>query len=131
MVSFLLIKGANPTQLTIDQYTPLQLAVQHHAFDILEILLNQPKVDVNQMTDNGTALHLAVRNEDVKCLEMLLRYDASIEVVDNQGRVVRDVCKDKKIEGILARKAEMGKLVTPCIAKGAVYRVSQTTKRLK
>ena len=32
VVSFLLIKGANPSVLTIDQYTPLQLAVVHHSF---------------------------------------------------------------------------------------------------
>ena len=64
MVSFLLIKGSNPTLLTIDQYTPLQLAVQHRSLDILTLLLSQKKIDVNQVTAKGTALHLAAINED-------------------------------------------------------------------
>ena len=34
-VSFLLIKGANPCAVTIDQYTPLQLAVLHHSEEIV------------------------------------------------------------------------------------------------
>ena len=62
LVSFLLIKGANPAILTIDNYTPLQLAVQHHYPEILEMLLNQITLDINQVTIHGSALHLAVRN---------------------------------------------------------------------
>lgn len=30
IVAFLLIKGTNPKAPTLDGYTPLQLAVQHH-----------------------------------------------------------------------------------------------------
>lgn len=68
IVSFLIIKGADPTVLTIDNYTPLQLAVQHHSPEIITLLLEQKKIDVNQVTKRGTALHLAVINEDKKCL---------------------------------------------------------------
>lgn len=68
IVSFLIIKGANPTILTIDNYSPLQLAVQHHSPDIITLLLEQKKIDVNQITKRGTALHLAVINEDKKCI---------------------------------------------------------------
>lgn len=68
MVSFLIIKGANPTILTIDYYTPLQLAVQHRSPDIMNLLIEQKKIDINQVTKRGTALHLAVINEDKKCL---------------------------------------------------------------
>ena len=62
IVSFLIIKGANPTVLTIDEYTPLQLAVQHHSISIMKLLLQQKKLDINQVTKRGTALHLAVVN---------------------------------------------------------------------
>lgn len=68
IVAFLLIKGTNPTAITLDGYTPLQLAVLQHDPAIVSLLLEQPKLDPNQMTSHGTALHLAVRNEDVKCL---------------------------------------------------------------
>jgi ankyrin repeat protein len=62
LVSFLLIKGASLTKVTIDQYSPLQLAVQHHSSAIVSLLLEQPNFNVNQVTKHGTALHLAVRN---------------------------------------------------------------------
>lgn len=68
IVSFLLIKGASTTKLTIDHYSPLQLAVQHHSAEIVALLLQQPNFNLNQTTTHGTALHLAVRNEDLKCI---------------------------------------------------------------
>ena len=83
IVSFLIIKGADPSILTIDGYSPLQLAVQHRSPDIMTLLLAQKKVDVNQLTPRGTALHLAVANEDRVCLEMLLRNQADIDVLNN------------------------------------------------
>ena len=73
IVSFLIIKGANPTTLTLDDYSPLQLAVQMRSKEIMECLLHQKKLDVNQVTSKGSALHLAVINEDVSCLEILLQ----------------------------------------------------------
>ena len=39
MVSFLIIKGANPTILTIDEYSPLQLAILHRSPIIINLLL--------------------------------------------------------------------------------------------
>lgn len=42
-----------------------------------------------------------------------------------------DISQNEKIKGILARKAEMGKMPKPTITKGAVYRVTSTTFRLK
>jgi ankyrin repeat protein len=82
----LLIKGAIPSIQTIDDYTPLQLSIQHHAHSIAEVLLSHHKIDVNQVTAHGTALHLAVKNEDVRCIELLLQNDADIEVQDQDGK---------------------------------------------
>lgn len=62
MVSFLIIKGANPTILTIDEYSPLQLAVLHRSPIIMNLLLQQKKIDINQVTKNGSALHLSMIN---------------------------------------------------------------------
>lgn len=68
IVSFLIIKGADPRVLTLDEYTPLQLAVQHHSPSIIKLLLEQKKLDINQVTSRGSAIHLAVLNEDIRCL---------------------------------------------------------------
>jgi ankyrin repeat protein len=59
IISFLLIKGANPALPTADDFTPLQLAVLAHSPDLLALLLQQSRIDVNQLTSRGTALHLA------------------------------------------------------------------------
>ena len=59
------MKFTNPTTLTIDEYTPLQLAVVHRNILIVRILLGQPKVDPNKITTHGTALHLAAYHHSV------------------------------------------------------------------
>lgn len=82
VVTFLLIKGANPRLHTVHEYTALQLAVKAHSPDILKILLEQSLVDVNEVTIWGTALHICVTIEDIKCLGVLLQYDADINAAD-------------------------------------------------
>jgi hypothetical protein len=131
VVSFLLIKGADPCAVTIDHYTPLQLAVLQHASNILEMLLQQPRADPNQTTQHGSALHLAVRNEDFRCLELLLQHEAEVDVVDGEGKTPLDICQNKQMCEVLKRKGEVGKLVVPNIAKGSLFRVGAKTKRLK
>lgn len=101
IVSFLIIKGANPTILTIDGYTPLQLAVQHHSPEIMKLLIDQKKIDVNQATKRGTALHLAVMNEDRRCVEILLQNDADIETLNPEGQTALEICKNKEIRLLL------------------------------
>ena len=78
IVSFLLIKGANPNVLTIDETTPLQLAIKLRTYEIINILLEHPKIDINQVTNVGTALHLAVANQDETSVELLLKYNVDI-----------------------------------------------------
>ena len=94
LVSFLLIKGANPTIITIDHYTPLQLSVLHHSSEITTLLLEQPNFDINQTTKHGSALHLAVRNQDVKSVELLLQNNAELDVVDSDGKYPIDPCQN-------------------------------------
>ena len=60
IVTFLLLKYTDPTVLTIDDYSPLQLAIVFRNIELVKILLSQPKVDPNRVTNHGTALHLAV-----------------------------------------------------------------------
>lgn len=83
IVSFLLIKGTDPSLPTFDDHTPLQLAVLNHSPDVLTLLLQQSRIDVNQVTTHGTALHMAAAHEDVKCIEILFQNDANTETVDN------------------------------------------------
>ena len=54
-----------------------------------------------------------------------------MDVLDGEGKVPLDLCQDDKIRGLIVRKAEVGKLPTPHIGKGQIYRVTSNTYRLK
>lgn len=47
MVEFLLIKGANSNAISLDHYTPLQLAIALKASSIFQTLVSHPKIDLN------------------------------------------------------------------------------------
>ena len=78
IVNFLMIKGAEPTILTIDDYTPLQLAIVNQSSEIATTLLEQKLTDINQNTSHGTALHLAVSLSDTKAVQLLLKNEADL-----------------------------------------------------
>jgi ankyrin repeat protein len=65
------------------------------------LLLEQKKLDVNQVTKRGTALHLAVINEDKKCLEILLKNDADISTPNMEGQTSLEICKSPDIRALL------------------------------
>jgi ankyrin repeat protein len=60
MVEFLLIKSCDPNSVSNDEYTPLQLAITLRASSIFQTLVSHPRIDLNKLTQKGTALHLAV-----------------------------------------------------------------------
>ena len=82
----MLLKHADPSILTIDEYTPLQLAIIFKNIEIVKILLPQPKVDPNKITAHGTALHLAVYHYSVELVKLLLDSGASLESKNNDNR---------------------------------------------
>jgi len=60
MVEFLLIKSADPNVVSVDEYTALQLAIAIRASSIFQTLVSHPRIDLNKVTQKGTALHVAV-----------------------------------------------------------------------
>ncbi len=56
-----------------DKITPLHAAAQIGCTDILEILLEQPTIEVNvEDTNKETPLHKAVMNNNKDCVRILL-----------------------------------------------------------
>jgi ankyrin repeat protein len=76
-----LIKSADPNVVSVDQNTPLMLAVSLSALPIFETLLRHPWIDVNKETEKGTALHIAVSMKKIVFAQKLLdnRADARIK----------------------------------------------------
>lgn len=105
--------------------------MQHHSLDIAALLLEHHGTDPSQNTQHGTALHLAARNQDIKCLRLLLQHEADVAALDSEGRTPAQVTDHPDILLALKTKASMGKMAIPKISQGNVFLVSQITYRNK
>ena len=85
IVEFLLIKSCNPNLVSLDQYTPLQLAISMHTASIFHTLINHPKIDLNAKTEKGTALHIAIRYKQLDFAKKLLECGADPDSPDVKG----------------------------------------------
>jgi ankyrin repeat protein len=85
MSQCLLAHSCDPTVVSGDQHTPLQLAIGLEAMPIFKLLLSHPKMEINQVTDKGTALHFAIKTEKWNYAQLLLDNGARPEVDNNCG----------------------------------------------
>ena len=68
-----LANGVNVNSRSEDDTTGLMLALKHHHNFIVELLLEQPSLDLNTITLSGkTALHFAAESGNVEGLRLLL-----------------------------------------------------------
>jgi hypothetical protein len=91
----------------------------------------QPKTDINQVTSQSTALHLAVLNENMECLLVLLQNGIDVDIPNSTGKRPLDICTNQDIQKLLIKKTQLVKTVVPYITKGNVYKVSSFTYNLK
>jgi ankyrin repeat protein len=100
IVSFLLMKFTDPSIETIDQYTPLQLAVVHRNLELVKMLMNQPKVDPNKLTAYGTALHLAVYHNCIPIVKYLIDNGAAVDILDKDGKKAHSLAQSNEVTQI-------------------------------
>ena len=86
MVEFLLIKSCDPNTISLDQYTPLQLAIVLKQNSIFQTLISHPKIEINQLTQKGTALHVAMRNKETDYIDKLISSGAFMDIIDSEGK---------------------------------------------
>jgi ankyrin repeat protein len=86
-VRWFLKNGADPTIRNEDGHTPFHVAVDNAKdFEILNLLLENGKVDINETTHRGrTALHIAVLNSNTATAAFLLSKEANPNVTDEDG----------------------------------------------
>lgn len=74
LVKFLLLKGANPRLVGLDEETPLHKAVRANHHDIVKLLVQADSASIGDQNENGmTALHLAAEvTNDVDKVKYLL-----------------------------------------------------------
>lgn len=89
MVTSLLKEGANVNQTDSKGWTPIMHAAHMGHFSVLQILISQPKVDVNAQEPEykRTALMLAASMGHTRCVSIIVSHrDADLTVVDSYGR---------------------------------------------
>lgn len=70
---------ADINQKTIDEWTPLQLAIQRNHLDTLKLLLEEKNIKINELTSRSSALHIAasLNNKDIVLLLLANGADSS------------------------------------------------------
>ena len=101
--------GVDVNIKTSDEWIPIQLAIRQENMKALELLVQQPLVNINICTAHGLALIMAVQTRNVNFVEILLQKDIIFSAKDHLGRTVHDVlskCSDvmtKKIEELILK----------------------------
>ena len=117
ILKFLLDKRVNCNKVTIDEWTPLQLAVYFGRVEVVEALLQSSNILINKKTKfRGTALHLACETGNLEIMKILLEKNACMSIDDHKGR--------KPIE--LAKKPEVFELWAVYSGKTQLKKYSDT-----
>ena len=89
IVKELFAYGADPNIISKDGWTPLQLAIHRTNLDsnnikfkdnflVMRIILKQDKVNINELTPKGTALHIAAKSGRIEFVQSLIELGADI-----------------------------------------------------
>ncbi|KOX77755.1 Transient receptor potential cation channel protein painless [Melipona quadrifasciata] len=85
-VKFLLEKGAKINRVNeTHNRGPIHFATENGYMDILSILLDEPTINPNLEAGQQTALHMAVKKNDLNCALLLLEKGASPNIPNNKG----------------------------------------------
>ncbi|XP_031848725.2 transient receptor potential cation channel family member painless [Nomia melanderi] len=85
-VQLLLDKGANVNRVNkVHNRGPIHFATEKGYQDVLQVLLKDPRINPNLEAGQRTALHMAVKKNDLACAQLLLEKGASPNIPNNKG----------------------------------------------
>ena len=108
VVKYLIDSGLDLNAVTEYGYTPLMMCFDNHCSEIAEFLINQEKIDLNLTDTYGySALHYAVRSDDIETLCKLLAAGADPKITNNDGKTFFDLLgdSDKNLFALYATKS--------------------------
>jgi hypothetical protein len=96
-------KGANVNAKTDEGWTPLILAIHLKNVETVKLLLKTPTIDLNQVTSQGSAVHVAAKAGIPEIITMLVRAGCDTLIKDTEGRTVFDLELEEDIQGLLLK----------------------------
>ena len=103
IVKFLVSRNVNVNRVTLDQWTPLQLASYQSHMDCVHELLQHSNLQINKMTYfRGTALHLACEVGNPELVRLLLDNGAMVSLKDPSDQSVFEKTVNESILEMLA-----------------------------
>lgn len=78
----LISQDADVNKTTSDGWSPLQLVVNRKNLDEMTLLLNTQSIDINLLTQKGTALHVAAKSGYALGIQLLLNKKVDTKVQD-------------------------------------------------
>ncbi|CAD8141678.1 unnamed protein product [Paramecium pentaurelia] len=104
---WLLTEGANINLQTKDGWDCLSLSVCLKQKTIFCLLLAQSKLNVNQLSKHGTALHLAAQNDDTEFVQLLLNHPKiDLNIQDKNNKRAIDIARTK-VKQLLKHENEL------------------------
>ncbi|CAD8047927.1 unnamed protein product [Paramecium primaurelia] len=104
---WLLTEGANVNLQTKDGWDCLSLSVCLKQKSIFCLLLAQSKLNVNQLSKHGTALHLAAQNDDTEFVQLLLNHPKiDLNILDKNNKRAIDIARTK-VKQLLKHENEL------------------------
>jgi serine/threonine protein kinase len=96
-------KKVDPNVVTTDLMTPLHLAIFEQHVEIVMLLVEHEKTDIDAMPDeiNGTPLHCAVRLDNLAIVFLLLMHKADSSIEDRKGHIPKDMAKSQEIVALI------------------------------
>lgn len=84
-------RKVNMSKVTSDGWLPLQIGINRRNKELVKFLIEQRSVNINAVSQRGTALHVAVMNEDAEGVRLLLTKNIDTKIVDEKGRTCSEL----------------------------------------
>ena len=106
----LIQKKINLNITTTDNWTPLHLAAYKGNEDIVKVLMNEDKIDINVNIPGGigTPLHCACKRNNLKVVSLLL-FKADTDIKDSNSQVAVSLATDKNIIRLIEKTVNVKK----------------------
>lgn len=90
ILEFLLGNNVDINMRTMDDWTPLQIAINQEHLDLLKMIIAEPTLDPNLSTSHGLPIIMAVHTNNIEIVLCLSDLDLDMSLKDSKGMSVFD-----------------------------------------